>query len=106
MIGRRDRPCWRLSSSPSFPRRLASFLLRPIWHLHALLFSVPFAALGLSRLLTYSTSYRRPKALQNTGVATVIVVFTAFSAYAVTSYEKETNYRWAVDYIEQHTESR
>ncbi len=80
-----------------------SHLVRPIWHLHALMSTVPFAALGVALTLdNLSASRRRELVILTRSVAclTVTLLFAA-SVHHVKTFEKQTNYRWVVEEIER-----
>lgn len=83
-----------------------SFTLKPIWHLHALLFTVPFAALSIAILTDKWLSTKR---IWSQSAAIVLsaafLTATAFcSLHWLTTYKKETNYPAAVTTIRQWTE--
>lgn len=97
---------------------IVSYVVRPIWHLHALLFSVPFAALALALAVDHLASRVKSQqsgvsgqergvrslipnfALSAALTSVVAVPFAAFSAYHVTRFQKETDYPGIVAKVE------
>ncbi len=85
---------------------LISLLVRPIWHLHAILFTVPFAALGIALSIDNLPFIfpRHAALLRRTLCGGTLLTAAAFSVHHVRTFEKQTNYRWVVDEIERQAE--
>lgn len=91
--------------APIFATIVISLLIKPIWHLHALLFSVPFAALAMALILGDLLATRQLR-LRVAGGGLLLVILatgTVFSGVALTSTQKQTNYPWAVAEIRKFT---